>query len=160
MLAREAEKQSYGWYIDEALRESAELLGLSADEVIQGGFEIHTAYDARLQTIADEVYSDQSFFPCRRIRRNADQKRDGCGGYGQRRVLAMVGGRDYTVRRGLNRATQMRRQPGSALKPLAVYGPALELGYTTASVLLDEKRRVLAITRRATRATDITDSSP
>lgn len=51
----------------------------------------------------------------------------------------MVGGRDYTVRRGLNRATQMRRQPGSALKPLAVYGPALELGYTTASVLLDEK---------------------
>ncbi len=33
----------------------------------------------------------------------------------------------------------MRRQPGSALKPLAVYGPALELGYTTASVLLDEK---------------------
>ena len=51
----------------------------------------------------------------------------------------MVGGRDYSVRRGLNRATQMRRQPGSALKPLAVYGPALELGYTTASVLLDEK---------------------
>ena len=47
--------------------------------------------------------------------------------------------RDYTVRRGLNRATQMRRQPGSALKPLAFYGPALELGYTTASVLLDEK---------------------
>ena len=55
VLAREAEKQSYGWYIDEALRESAELLGLSADEVIRGGFEIHTAYDARLQTIADEV---------------------------------------------------------------------------------------------------------
>lgn len=54
-------------------------------------------------------------------------------------ILAMVGGRDYHVRRGLNRATQMRRQPGSALKPLAVYGPALELGYTTASVLLDEK---------------------
>lgn len=54
-------------------------------------------------------------------------------------VLAMIGGRSYTTRRGLNRATQMRRQPGSALKPLAVYGPALELGYTTASVLLDEK---------------------
>ena len=54
-------------------------------------------------------------------------------------ILAMIGGRDYTTRRGLNRATQMRRQPGSALKPLAVYGPALELGYTPASVLLDEK---------------------
>ena len=54
-------------------------------------------------------------------------------------VRAMIGGRDYTIKRGLNRATQMRRQPGSALKPLAVYGPALEKGYTTASVLMDEK---------------------
>ena len=54
-------------------------------------------------------------------------------------ILATVGGRDYTTRRGLNRATQMKRQPGSALKPQAVYGPALDLGYTTASVLLDEK---------------------
>ena len=32
-----------------------------------------------------------------------------------------------------------RSQPGSALKPLSVYGPALEAGYTAASVLLDEK---------------------
>ena len=61
VLAQEAEKQLYSWYIDEALRESAELLGLSADEVIQGGFKIYTAYDARLQTIADEVYADSSF---------------------------------------------------------------------------------------------------
>lgn len=139
VLAREAEKQSYGWYIDEALRESAELLGLSADEVIQGGFEIHTAYDARLQTIADEVYSDQSFFPADASDGTPIQSAMAVVDTGSGAVLAMVGGRDYTVRRGLNRATQMRRQPGSALKPLAVYGPALELGYTTASVLLDEK---------------------
>ena len=139
VLAREAEKQSYGWYIDEALRESAELLGLSADEVIQGGFEIHTAYDARLQTIADEVYSDPSFFPADASDGTPIQSAMAVVDTGSGAVLAMVGGRDYTVRRGLNRATQMRRQPGSALKPLAVYGPALELGYTTASVLLDEK---------------------
>ena len=139
VLAREAEKQSYGWYIDEALRESAELLGLSADEVIQGGFEIHTAYDARLQKIADEVYSDQSFFPADASDGTPIQSAMAVVDTGSGAVLAMVGGRDYTVRRGLNRATQMRRQPGSALKPLAVYGPALELGYTTASVLLDEK---------------------
>ena len=99
VLAREAEKQSYGWYIDEALRESAELLGLSADEVIRGGFEIHTAYDARLQTIADEVYSDQSFFPA-----------DASDGTPIQSAMAVVD-----------------------------TGPALELGYTTASVLLDEK---------------------
>ena len=139
VLAQEAEKQIYSWYIDEALRESAELLGLSADEVIQGGFKIYTAYDARLQTIADEVYADSSFFPAAASDGTPIQSAMAVVDTNNGAVLAMIGGRDYTVRRGLNRATQMRRQPGSALKPLAVYGPALELGYTTASVLLDEK---------------------
>ena len=139
VLAQEAEKQLYSWYIDEALRESAELLGLSADEVIQGGFKIYTAYDARLQTIADEVYADSSFFPAAASDGTPIQSAMAVVDTNNGAVLAMIGGREYTVRRGLNRATQMRRQPGSALKPLAVYGPALELGYTTASVLLDEK---------------------
>ena len=139
VLAQEAEKQLYSWYIDEALRESAELLDLSADEVIQGGFKIYTAYDARLQTIADEVYADSSFFPAAASDGTPIQSAMAVVDTNNGAVLAMIGGRDYTVRRGLNRATQMRRQPGSALKPLAVYGPALELGYTTASVLLDEK---------------------
>ena len=134
VLAQEAEKQLYSWYIDEALRESAELLGLSADEVIQGGFKIYTAYDARLQTIADEVYADSSFFPAAASDGTPIQSAMAVVDTNNGAVLAMIGGRDYTVRRGLNRATQMRRQPGSALKPLAVYGPALELGYTTASV--------------------------
>lgn len=139
VLAQEAEKQLYSWYIDEALRESAELLGISADEVIQGGFKIYTAYDTRLQTIADEVYADSSFFPAAASDGTPIQSAMAVVDTNNGAVLAMIGGRDYTVRRGLNRATQMRRQPGSALKPLAVYGPALELGYTTASVLLDEK---------------------
>ena len=139
VLAQEAEKQLYSWYIDEALRESAELLDLSADEVIQGGFKIYTAYDARLQTIADEVYADSSFFPAAASDGTPIQSAMAVVDTNNGAVLAMIGGWDYTVRRGLNRATQMRRQPGSALKPLAVYGPALELGYTTASVLLDEK---------------------
>ena len=139
VLAQEAEKQLYSWYIDEALWESAELLGLSADEVIQGGFKIYTAYDARLQTIANEVYADSSFFPAAASDGTPIQSAMAVVDTNNGAILAMIGGRDYTVRRGLNRATQMRRQPGSALKPLAVYGPALELGYTTASVLLDEK---------------------
>lgn len=107
--------------------------------MIQGGFKIYTAYDARLQSIADEVYADSSFFPAAASDGTPIQSAMAVVDTNNGAVLAMIGGRDYTVRRGLNRATQMRRQPGSALKPLAVYGPALELGYTTASVLLDEK---------------------
>ncbi|MBW0144533.1 PBP1A family penicillin-binding protein [Sphingomicrobium sp. B8] len=51
------------------------------------------------------------------------------------RVLAMQGGFD-AMGGGLNRATQARRQPGSAFKPI-VYVTALENGFTPASVVLD-----------------------
>lgn len=51
------------------------------------------------------------------------------------RVFAMVGGFD-TRRSQYNRATQAKRQPGSAIKPF-VYAAALENGFTPASIVLD-----------------------
>ena len=51
------------------------------------------------------------------------------------RVLAMVGGFDFSVSQ-FNRATQARRQPGSAFKPF-VYTAALEAGFTPSSLVLD-----------------------
>ena len=92
-----------------------------------------------MQDTADALYADASYFPADAKDGTPVQSAMAVLDVESGAVLALVGGRDYTTRRGLNRATQMRRQPGSALKPLAVYGPALELGYTTASVLLDEK---------------------
>lgn len=58
------------------------------------------------------------------------------------RVIAFVGGSDYD-KNNFNNATQMRRSPASALKPLSVYGPALELGVITpASVVYDGPVRI------------------
>ncbi|QBX38488.1 penicillin-binding protein 1A [Brevundimonas sp. S30B] len=51
------------------------------------------------------------------------------------RVLAMVGGYSYAIS-SFNRATQARRQPGSAYKPF-VYATALEGDFTPASIVLD-----------------------
>ncbi len=51
------------------------------------------------------------------------------------RVLALSGGFDFRQSQ-FNRATQARRQPGSAFKPF-VYLAALERGYTPASIILD-----------------------
>lgn len=44
-------------------------------------------------------------------------------------VRAVIGGRGKHVFRGYNRATQMKRQPGSSIKPLVTYAPALQEGY-------------------------------
>ena len=139
VLAEQEDTQVYSWYVDEVLRESSVWLGLTTDEVIRGGFSIYTAFDGRLQRIADDVYADSSLFPSGASDGTPMQSAMAVVDTNSGAVRAMIGGRDYAIKRGLNRATQMRRQPGSALKPLAVYGPALEKGYTTASVLLDEK---------------------
>lgn len=50
-------------------------------------------------------------------------------------VLAMVGGYDYYANQ-FNRATQARRQPGSALKPL-IYASAFQQGYTPVTIIND-----------------------
>lgn len=139
VLAEQEDLQVYNWYVDETLRECQNLLGLSADDVITGGYRIYTEFDPSLQSIADSVYADNSFFPADSSDGTEIQSAMAVVDTQSGAIRALIGGRDYAVRRGLNRATQMRRQPGSALKPLCVYGPALEAGYTTASVLLDEK---------------------
>lgn len=55
------------------------------------------------------------------------------------KVVAIIGGRSQdTTGYTLNRAYQSFRQPGSAIKPLIVYAPAFEKGYTPDSVLVDE----------------------
>ena len=56
------------------------------------------------------------------------------------RVVAIVGGRSQKLKGStLNRAYQSFRQPGSTIKPLIVYTPAFEQGYTPESIVKDEK---------------------
>ncbi|MFR8176423.1 MAG: transglycosylase domain-containing protein [Christensenellales bacterium] len=129
VLAREAEKQSYGWYIDEALREGAELLGLSAlDRSDSRRFEIHTAYDARLQTGHGRGLFGSNL-PCRRIRRNADQSAMAAGGYRQRHGLPNAVAGAITVQRRVkpcdanapSGVSALNRWPFTALRPTVLY---------------------------------------
>jgi penicillin-binding protein 1A len=51
-------------------------------------------------------------------------------------LRAIVGGRNEPIiRKGMNRASQSHTEVGSSIKPLAVYGPALDLGYSPATVI-------------------------
>lgn len=76
---------------------------------------------------ADKIYKFQGAAVC------IDNK-DG-------RVVAIVGGRSQKILTGfeLNRAYQSYRQPGSAIKPIVVYTPMFERGYTPSTIVKDEK---------------------
>lgn len=54
-------------------------------------------------------------------------------------ILGFVGGRDHDVSQ-INHATQAKRQNGSTMKPLLVYGPAIEEGLIQPSTLIEDKK--------------------
>ncbi|NLY08666.1 MAG: transglycosylase [Tissierellia bacterium] len=58
-------------------------------------------------------------------------------------IKALMGGRDVDGNRILNRATDSKRQPGSSMKPLASYLPALDNGMTAGTAIMDEPIKVI-----------------
>lgn len=132
----------YGWYVDAVLDEAEALLGLQAETLLGGGYHIYTALDTEQQDIIDTQFLSAANFPADAADGTQAQGAMACVDVHSGAVRAIVGGRSYEVQRGLNRATQIRRQPGSSLKPLAVYAPAIEnYGYMTASVLNDTPQK-------------------
>lgn len=138
LMKAEVEDTPYGWYVDAVLDEAEVLLGLSSEQVLTGGYHIDTALSREHQDLLDRQFQTD-VFPAKASDGTQVQGAASCVDIKTGEVLAIVGGRSYEVRRGLNRATQLRRQPGSALKPLVVFAPAIDQhGYMTASVLKDE----------------------
>ena len=132
----------YGWYVDAVLDEAESLLSMQAETLLGGGYRVYTALDTEQQAIIDGHFEPEGNFPANAADGTRPQAAMASVDVNSGAVRAIVGGREYTVQRGLNRATQMRRQPGSALKPLAVYAPAIEYhGYMTASVLNDTPQK-------------------
>jgi len=140
-------KETFGLYFKEQVRrELVERFG--GTRVAQGGLRVYTTIDPELQRAAEKTLEDGATAIERRRgyghprrtegRREADDLDYLQGAFvaldpttGE--VRAMVGGRDFNDSR-FNRATQARRQPGSAYKPF-VYAAALESGYSPASVI-------------------------
>lgn len=137
-LQSSAAQTEYGWFVDAVLDEAEVQLDVSAETLLAGGYTIITTLDQKMQATLEEQFT-KNVFPADATDGTKVQSAAACVDTATGAVRAIVGGREYLTRRGLNRATQLKRQPGSALKPLAVYAPAIEYaGYTCASVLLDE----------------------
>jgi penicillin-binding protein 1A len=104
--------------------------------VLGGGLRVYTGYDPDMQCAAEKAIAA-------RITTIAKAHKSARGLEGSLvaldpasgEVRALVGGRDFQTA-GYNRATQARRQPGSAFKPI-IYAAALERGLAPASVLHD-----------------------
>ena len=130
----------YPYYFDEVVNEAVKQFGLKEEDLVKNGYKIYTALDQSQQSKMENTFEQNWLFP--------DNAADGTLVQGSSiaidpktgGVSAVVGGRgDYTIR-GYSRITQMKRQPGSTIKPLAVYTPALEDGYHYDSSLQDKKK--------------------
>jgi penicillin-binding protein 1A len=136
-------KESFGLYFKEQVRrELAERFG--AARIAEGGLRVYTTIDPALQQAAEKIVEDGlANIEHRRGYAHASRGRTDDLDYlqgalvalepGTGAVRALVGGRDFNESR-FNRATQARRQSGSAFKPF-VYAAALEAGYSPASVI-------------------------
>lgn len=129
-------QRSYPYYVDAVLDEAIKKYGLTQDEILTRGYRIYTEMDQDVQAALEDVYKRDSLFPRGKdtlVQSGAVILHPETGG-----VLGLVGGRGEQVFRGFNRATHLKAQPGSTMKPLAVYTPALEQGYEVTSPLVDE----------------------
>ncbi|WP_181444634.1 transglycosylase domain-containing protein [Bacillus sp. 03113] len=121
-------KGKFPYYVDHIINEAMEKYQLSKNEILSGGLHIFTELNPTIQNSVEEVYQNDKLFPKSQsdqlIQSGAIFINPKTGG-----INALVGGRGEHTFLGFNRATQLKRQPGSTMKPLAVYTPALERGY-------------------------------
>ena len=129
-LAEARDPYPYGWYIDRVINEATDALGIDADTLNAGGYAIYTALDTRMQQHAEALAADPANLPPAADDRTMPEIALAAVIPATGEMPALIGGGLHTARRTHNRATDMRRQPGSTLKPLAVYAPAIEeLGF-------------------------------
>ena len=130
-VSRTLATQHAQYFIDWLDKQIRELVGEPTEDMI-----VETTLDLTLQTQAERVVRrildrDRS----RGVQQAALVALDGEG-----RVRAMIGGASYAESQ-FNRATDARRQAGSAFKPF-VYLTALETGYTPETMVNDAPIRI------------------
>ena len=133
--------RQYAWYMDAVLAEAAQALNLSADDVLTGGYQIYTGLSPEMQAPAEALFQDADAFPAAAADGTPVQASLIALDAQTGEARAVVGGRSYDVQMGLNRATQIRRQPGSAFKPVSTYAAAIDaFGFVPSSTVEDTPR--------------------
>lgn len=132
--------------IDDLVEQKGYSKQVATNMVYSGGLQIYSTVDPKVQSAMETVFESD---------KNVPGKRGKNGKYPEAamvildpfsgEVRGIVGGKgEKEGSRVLNRATQTYRAPGSSIKPIAVYGPAIDQGVITPySVLTDMPQDVL-----------------
>lgn len=136
----------YSYYeevvLSDVIGDLAEAKGISRNAASQlvhnAGYEIYACIDKDIQAKVDAIYTDpeqlpKSYSGTKSQLQSAIVIIDQTTG----EIKALSGGTgEKTISYGLNRATGTTRPPGSSIKPIAVYGPAVEYGLISPSTLV------------------------
>jgi penicillin-binding protein 2A len=129
---------SYHAFVDYVIDEAMEKMGIDETELRVSGLQIHTTLSVQAQQAVEKEFADASNFE----ESKDDQLVQGAMvimDHQTGEVKAIAGGRDY-AQRSWNRAVKPR-QPGSSIKPIVSYGPALETGKFTPSTILKNDQK-------------------
>lgn len=126
----------YPSYFDAVIQEATQKYGLTEDDIVNKGYKIYTELDQNYQVGMQYVFDDPSYFPVAEdgeSSQGASVAMDPQTGA----VRGLVGRVSSTSQpfRSFNYATQSKRSPGSAIKPLVVYAPAVSNGYSINKLL-------------------------
>ncbi len=124
-----------GLYFQEEVRRQL-FHQFGSDRVLRGGLRVYSTYDPEMQRAAEQAITSR-LAEIAKSRRAAENLQGSLVAMSPEtgEVYAIVGGRDF-AESSFNRATQARRQAGSAFKPI-VYAAALERGYAPGTLLRD-----------------------
>jgi len=113
----------------------------AANLIYGGGLRIYTTQDSDIQAAIEKIYvedEDETFSVFKKLEEQPESAMVILD-YKKGHIVGLVGGRgEKTGKREFNRATQAKRQPGSTIKPLAIYGPAIEDGTITAATIISD----------------------
>jgi penicillin-binding protein len=112
------------------------------DKLIRKGYHIHTTIDPIIYHEMNLIAENKTYFTEKDPKKGLEQVGAIMIDNHSGAILAMMEGRDFQAEQ-LNHATQMVRQPGSAMKPIAAYLPALEEGLIQPGSIIDDVPIVL-----------------
>ncbi|MFY9177205.1 MAG: PBP1A family penicillin-binding protein [Caldicoprobacterales bacterium] len=130
----------HSFFIDMVLEEASNILNVKEETLFTNGYKIYTTLDKDLQEFCENIFHNTDFFPKSPVTGESCQGALVVLNSKTGEVRALLGGRedDKPIRKAFNRATQSRRQPGSVIKPLVVYAPAIEsFGYNPTTFVED-----------------------